>query len=192
LIYPVGELAAGQQLTIQAIFDRNLAAEQGQRDGLLGQLRQRNRTIQEGTDEDAESATWEPYALLDFERRWLQRLGIRRIADWGGGMNQDEQREVEVDTGRVAMLMNVLTLFDQISAAPWADEHPMRRSLGRRIDRSRVLDYGRALLTGISFEPGPARLCVRSAGDSPGRWRPIQPRLSTVMYRVVIPVEDPQ
>jgi hypothetical protein len=125
--------------------------------------------------------------LLDFQREWLRGLGVRSRPAYG-----DESERMEITQENFVNALLLLTLYEEIDPDEFLHtRYELLRSYGQRLDRSDHLTRDRALFVGFSREPGPSRLCYRSAGQAHRRWKPIQPSQADVVYRVAIPIEEP-
>jgi len=125
--------------------------------------------------------------LPDFQREWLRGLGVRSRHAY-----RDESQRMRITQENFVSALLLLTLYEEIDPdGILRDGYELLRSHGQRLDRSDHLTRDTALFVGFSREPGPSRLCYRTAGQAGRRWKPIQPSQADVVYRVAIPIEEP-
>lgn len=105
--------------------------------------------------------------------------------------SNDGPRNIDSDTVTDTLLM--LSFMHELQPKSVAAEYAtdFARSRLRDIDLSDELYRNQGFIIGFSRDPGPIRLCTRSAG-SDRAFRPVNPRTARSMYRFAVPIAWPQ
>jgi hypothetical protein len=172
MAYSLGTLPAGQRIPWRRL--------QEQRPGPLA--------VTAPTADDPLDAVAEHGRLLSvWHEHWLGRRGLDRLGLGVNPWQRATMTEAPLQESGLQSALLLLTTYEEIDPR-MIGQADICRTRGWELDRSSSLNEQTALLVGFALnDPGPLRLCWRSAGTA-ARWRPIQPAESRVMYRFTVPV----
>lgn len=172
-VFRLSKLASGSTLTLAQWLDELTREEQRRRP---------NEQISRLRQVDLKER------LHDFHSTWLGS-GVGMTLDSYGNPRED----VPVTRDLFQSIMLLFATFDEIDQRDLRRRNQaLERSSGEWLDLSAQLGRGTAVFIGFSEAPSPVRLCYRRPyGSTPGRWFPIEPARSNVMYRFTIPIHDP-